>query len=490
MPFRSLLAALVAATALGASAGAFAMDDFVRASSSQPTLLKLCGDNGPADETVCKTRPFDAPAAKMEEALQAALAKAPVKVRPLLKRDQVWFNEMVAASAQYMTTDNPDYAEDLTTLPKERTNTLASIAHGFGRPGFAGRWVSAFGGITVTPADHGTYRLAIDLTSNYHAANTFRECQFTVELAPASDGWLKGTTPSSDPSDKVLVKMRRQGETLRLVIDTGTDNSQATCPNIDQVTSNYFASGAADKVAAADRADTSFVAPTMDCTRPDTATDEEICADPELAENDVRLNRAWKALLPRLDEATRRALTEDQHNWLKAQTLQYPENLHPAWEKGASIVHNTVDGRARLKTLQRERLALLEGFDEGRKGLAGVWLGYTALLKISVDGDNVKAEGWKWTQGDWKAGCEFKMTGNTKGGAFRSDEERVNPDTLERDHDSLIVNREDDAFARKRYDDKALDEGKCNRNYGFSSTTRLFPVRPSPDIDTAQKWIR
>jgi len=153
-------------------------------------------------------------------------------------------------------------------------------------------------------------------------------------------------------------------------------------------------------------------------------------------------------------------------------------------------VHNTVDGRARLKTLQRERLALLEGFDEGRKGLAGVWLGYTALLKVSVDGDNVKAEGWKWTQGDWKAGCEFKMTGNTKGGAFRSDEERVNPDTLERDHASLIVNREDDAFARKRYDDKALDEGKCNRNYGFSSTTRLFPVRPSPDIDTAQKWIR
>ena len=53
--------------------------------------------------------------------------------------------------------------------------------------------------------------------------------------------------------------------------------------------------------------------------RPETASDEEICADPDLADNDQRLNKAWKALLPRLDDMTRRALTEDQRGWVHAQ---------------------------------------------------------------------------------------------------------------------------------------------------------------------------
>ena len=79
------------------------------------------------------------------------------------------------------------------------------------------------------------------------------------------------------------------------------------------------------------------------------------------------------------------------------------------------------------------------------------------------------------------------------GGAFRSDEARVNPDTLERDHATLIVNRKDDAFARKRFSDdgkEAGDEPKCKRNGSNSSTTRLFPVRPSADIDAGQKTFR
>ncbi|MFX5793671.1 hypothetical protein ABTD98_21610, partial [Acinetobacter baumannii] len=78
----------------------------------------------------------------------------------------------------------------------------------------------------------------------------------------------------------------------------GFDDSD--CESLGQITGTYFASGKSD---ATDKADTAFVKPTFDCTHPETATDEEICADPELAENDQRLNRAGKALLPRLDEA-------------------------------------------------------------------------------------------------------------------------------------------------------------------------------------------
>jgi hypothetical protein len=47
----------------------------------------------------------------------------------------------------------------------------------------------------------------------------------------------------------------------------------------------------------------------------------------------------------------------------------------------------------------------------------------------------------------------------------------------------LIVNRQDDAFAKKREGRADDDEAKCRRRLDHSSTARLFPARPSPDID-------
>ena len=73
-------------------------------------------------------------------------------------------------------------------------------------------------------------------------------------------------------------------------------------------------------------------------------------------------------------------------------------------------------------------------------------------------------------------------------GSFRSDEKRKDPDTLERDHAMLIVNRLDDAFAGKRPPSDESDEQKCKRVPSISSTARLFPVNPSPDIDETGDW--
>ena len=175
--------------------------------------------------------------------------------------------------------------------------------------------------------------------------------------------------------------MRRQGETLRVVLgdQEWRDEERPGCEYMWQLTASYFASGKQD--AATDKADTAFVAPTFDCTRPDTASDEEICADPDMADNDQKLNKAWKALLPRLDETTRRALTEDQRKWVTAQANQYPEYLHPAWNKPTSQMHFTADARDKLERLQRERIALIDGFDDKRSGLAGTWLAYNAVIK-------------------------------------------------------------------------------------------------------------
>ena len=479
------------------------MDDFLRASSSAPTTITLCGDNGDATSktAACKKAGTDRLVAQIDKAFDAALGKMPANVKPLLKRDQAWFNEMIIDAAGVLTDADADelkqaFAETL----RRRAAALEAIASG--RPGIAGTWVNAFGSITLTPADSGAYRLAADLRGDY-GGDRRRTCQLTADLKPAGGGWLAGpvvteadtssnkakTDAAAAPAKPPSLKLRRQGETLRIVgtiDDEGWDGFN-DCSSMWQVTGSYFAAG---KDAASDKADTTFVTPTFDCTKPETATDEEICADPDLAGNDQRLNRAWKALQPRLDEATRRALIDDQRNWVKSQTEQYPEFLHPAWNKQSSQVHFTVDARDHVDGLQRERLALLEGFDDKRSGLAGVWLAYNAVIKVTADGYGaVTAKGWKWDQGDWKAGCDYEMTGKITGGAFRSDERRKNPDTLERDHAMLIVNRQDDVFAKKRTDQDS-DEAKCRRRLDNSSTARLFPARPSRDIDNFKGSIR
>jgi hypothetical protein len=81
------------------------------------------------------------------------------------------------------------------------------------------------------------------------------------------------------------------------------------------------------------------------------------------------------------------------------------------------------------------------------------------------------------------------MQGKLVRGTFHTAEERRSPDTLEREHAVLIVNRQDDGFAKKRKGDDE-DEPNCRRSSHTSSAVRLFPVRYSPDIDRSGEWHR
>ena len=64
-------------------------------------------------------------------------------------------------------------------------------------------------------------------------------------------------------------------------------------------------------------------------------------------------------------------------------------------------MHFSADAREKLDRLQRERIALLEGFDENRRGFLGLWLG----LQCDPEDHSrrrmapLKAEGWKWETG-------------------------------------------------------------------------------------------
>src|SRR5689334_7155987 len=339
MPACRRLAILAVTAACLSPLPASALDEYVRAYSLQPSELELCGKDGAlVPSGSCKKTDYDAVNKRTEQSLQAALAKAPTNVRPMLKRDQTWFNEMMLNSAEVVTQGADDDMEAFADMLRRRATTLDGVAQGFGRSGVAGRWVNAFGSISVTPAGGG-YRLAIDLRAVYGlGSERRRECKVTAEVKSAPGPWFAGSvlpveaTPAktsdgkSEPSAPVDIKMRRQGETLRLVLGDQEFlyEDRTECNYLWQITGSYFADGKADVTSTADKTDTSFVAPTFDCTKPEAATDEEICADPDLADNDRKLNRAWKALLPRLDEATRRSLGEDQRNWVKSQTWQYP----------------------------------------------------------------------------------------------------------------------------------------------------------------------
>jgi uncharacterized protein YecT (DUF1311 family) len=419
-------------------------DDQVPPAYSRAGKRDLCagvGDNNPPiDPAICKKNSYDKVSDELKRALQAALSNAPANVQPLLKRDQGFFGEMVASAGEEMPgSDNAEEREQFAGILKGRLAALARIAQGFGRTGVLGTWEDMLGKVTVTSADGGATRVAFDINASYGPADSEERqwhCKATALLKPGADGWLEGTIDSvtttgseGQPIKPPTVKLRRQGETLRVVViaapDTTWENwpeiSHLSCKDEDGLTGSYFAGGKLDPALTSDKTDTSFVAPSFDCAHPFSASDEEICADPDLAAGDVRLNRAWKALLPLLDEAMRRPLMDDQRHWIRAQGDLYTEFLHPAWNKTTPFMHFTSNARFELDSLQRERIALLEGFDDKRTGVTGVWLSHTAILNVTTAKDGgIVGKGWKWEQGSWKDGCDYQIEGDVVKGVFHS----------------------------------------------------------------------
>lgn len=510
-PMRCAIAVLAAVLACGGHA--HARDDENKAVSLQPTSIELCKSPGGAGEwPECKSGALGRQTQQLDSAMRAALARMAPVAALLLKRDAVWFREAVEAFTQEVEASNEADRALVGERLERRLGDLRAMLGAAGRRTLAGRWANAFGEVRIAPAGDGAFRVEASTSVDYGTdSDETISCRAVAIVRVNAAGWLagaleRGATAHVSPREEAkqpevpaMLRVRMQGDTLRLVAGDesvhGPASPEVGCEGANQLTGTYFAADT-DKAASprrpADAAESA--APSFDCRRPGTASEEEICADPELALNDLRLNRAWKALMPRLDPASQRHLTADQKLWIASQAAQFPIFLNPAWEKRRSSVHHTALARDELARLQRERIAMLEGFDERRSGLAGLWLAHNAILEIEIGRNgSLTANGKKWDQGSWKDYCEYEIAGVVKGGGFRSEAARINPDTLEREGAMLVVNRDDDAFARTRHErsgKSSADEPKCRRSSGMSSTARAFPVRPSPDVDAKDGRIR
>ncbi|MGY4421556.1 uncharacterized protein YecT (DUF1311 family) [Bradyrhizobium sp. JR6.1] len=230
MPCSPRLAAAVAAISVLAPGASAAMDDFLRASSSAPTAIRLCGDSG--DDRIktadCRKAGYVKLVAQIDKAFDAALPKLPANVRPLLKRDQAWFNEMIIDAADVLAdTDEDELKASFAAALRRRAVALEGMASG--RPGLSGNWVNAFGHLTLTPTEGGAYRLAADLRGDY-GGDRRRTCKLTADLKPSGTAWLSGpvlieaetapdkpktnmaTDAAAASSKPPSIKLRRQGD--------------------------------------------------------------------------------------------------------------------------------------------------------------------------------------------------------------------------------------------------------------------------------------
>src|ERR1700759_4700801 len=251
MPVRHRLAALALASTLLAPVAASATDDnYAAAYSSASTLINLCGTNNPIAADACSAAGSDKLATQRDRAVQAALAKAPATAKPLLKRDQGFFYEMIISAAEEMPgSDNDDTKNEFAELLRQRVAALEKIS--FGRAGVSGKWQDAFGTVTILPADDGAYRIAIDTNAVYGGDDERRaQCRAIALVKPSPGGWLTGTIqqgppPAGHPPKPATIRIRRQGETLRVVADETDWSNEARpdCKPVRTVTPTCFASG-------------------------------------------------------------------------------------------------------------------------------------------------------------------------------------------------------------------------------------------------------
>jgi uncharacterized protein len=426
----------------------------------------------------------DAEIMRLDQAVDASFMRAQHAVDPvtamLLSRDQDWVMEIAGGQyAQFKGADDPARQRIIAVLQQR----LAMLDHIASRAdGAAGAWSNAFGAAKVTVLPAGLMRVDVRTKAAYGDDSGLVTCALAAQVKLGDDGWLSGPAavinddrePTSIARDSpIMLRARQQANTLRIVIVH--DDDQSVCDKPENLTASYFPIAAASAAATAN-APPPMTAPSFNCAMAKNSDEEEICADPELAEKDVAIAAAYNDAMHRLDAKSADYLRDDERAWVADNRDAYDSQIHAAWDKQSYFVHHTGGARGELKLRLKERLAMLKNLDEKRQGEGGLWVGHTAMLAIAPDKDKpgkLQAAGHKWETGDWKSHCDFEADGKMVGGNFKTDDEFPK---LARDAASLTLG------------DETSQPGYCVRM--ISPKARLFPVNEGADIGFNDSRIR
>jgi len=465
------------------------------------TSLLDCGGSDTAYRTVCNEQELRALGGEIDQEMARLLRGADPLTAMLLKRDQVYFTDILYAAnvSEFRGQDDQNYKRILDVL-KQRRRALARMRTG---PATTpeGSWANALASVTVAK-DSGALSINLKARVSYVDANIGEvACALTAAAKPGKDGWYIATLHDKDEDGQVdAIRLRLQGSTLRIVRDTSTASDACTGreadeaeseakPHVDILTGSYFPVGqAAASTGSAARA----VSPSFDCGKAENADEEEICADPELAAADLDIAKLYRDALRRLEPKLGAYLRADQRSWASDNSTDFVNNLQPGSDKMQGSVHHTGSARQQLFLRQKERLLLLGNLDDKRKGIEGVWLSHNSsftLLPAKGKSDGtLHAEGAKWDVSDYKSHCEYSGDGKIEAGKFNAGS---GVPTLSRDGGTLVVAAEDP----DKYDDFFDKDGKakheqpdyCSRMR--SPKARLFPVKAGTGVETIWRQL-
>ena len=419
--------------------------------------------------------------------------------RVLLRRDQRWFAEVLAAKyvSKFEGADDP-LRQRIDAMLQSRLTTVRQIQSRLGTTDPAGTWANALATLRVARQSDDSLRVEMAATVTYGDRDEPFTCGLSAVLVRGNDHWYAGkseknrddteddtasaaSAEAKEPADKkpAMLRLRMQANTLRVVL-TGGDTLQA-CNGPDLLTGSYFATTAIARPSASTSLATRTVLPSFDCAKATNIDEEEICADPDLAHADQEIARVYRETARRVGAALANHLRQDQRAWARGNALTFEAFLHPGWDKPASFVHQTGSARAELERRQNERLAMLTNLDETRKGFAGLWVAHNAMVSIvpaanSVNG-TLKAEGEKWETGYYKARCDLGGEGRIERAKLKI---RGEAPEFVRDGATLTVDGTDPGPDRNGDINRELP-GYCTRLH--SAKARLFPVRPDPRLD-------
>src|SRR5215470_4381082 len=352
-----------------------------------------CNSVDTAYRTVCNEQELRKLGNEIDDELARLLRRADPLTALLLKRDQVYFTDILGADnvPGFQSHGDKEYARIFAAL-KARRRALSELRVG-GVTTVEGNWINVFATVTIGKAEAGSPTITVKSRLSYPHENRGEvDCAAMVIAASGKDGWYSATVGDKDSEGRLdVIRFRLQGNTLRIVHEVNNeagvcdgkphDSDSDRRSGADVLTGSYFPTGPATKAAAAPAP---AVAPSFDCTKAENADEEEICADPEMAEADRNIARLFRDSMRRLPRTVADYLRADQRSWASDNSKDFLFNLQPGSDKAQSMVHHTSAAREQLFLRQQQRILLIGNLDEKRKGIEGVWHGYNASLTLAL----------------------------------------------------------------------------------------------------------